>query len=68
MDNNRIRKALADRAQDLAVWEALLHLKQSVETAKPQDRSEKDRLYALLYTDIHQKMMGFYKLWLGPDG
>lgn len=65
--DNLIRKALADRPQDLAVWEALSHLKQSVETAKPQDRSEKDRLYALLYTDI-QKMMGFYILWLGLDG
>lgn len=54
---------IEDRPEDEAVREALYNLADAIENARPGDRSELDRLYAVLFTD-YQKMYAFFSTYI----
>jgi hypothetical protein len=48
---------------DQAVFDALIGVLSDMRAGKPDDRSEKDRYYAIAITDL-QKLMAYVKHWI----
>lgn len=55
------------RASDYDTLEVLTLALDALKHGKPNDRSEKDRLYAIAITE-QQKVIGFFNTWILSDG
>ena len=65
-----LRQELQERmnsAKSDAAWDALIEAYRSLKNAKPGDRSEKDRRYAVAITKMEDVLSWFYST-IGHDG
>lgn len=58
---------IAQRSMAESLWDALLYDYNRCKLAKPNDRSEADRRFAILITKL-EEVLAHYYLWIGGKG
>lgn len=58
---NKENKVIEDQTVDMKLWDQMVDLHRSLKAAKPEERSELSRRYAVAITEF-EKAIGFFYL------